>query len=431
LVNRRAEADCRCTVKLPGKGLVENIDMFTGAFGTVDASQEGTFQVFNWDFAAAGSALFFIHDDETRTADAPRTTVPLLSSSLANAASLSTDGWVITKSSPNLYPLERCEYRIDDGEWVDDDVSVIHDTLLKQKRCCKLDMRFHFDCEEILPLQLGVETPEKFTFKLNGQSFVPALTNDYLFERSIQLVTMPTIRKGHNELQLTMDYYQSPEVFALIERARKFETEFNMRYFDSEVENIFLVGNFAVKGTSRQQILNTAPCSPWQNCYNMAVPTELWKAPFRIIPAQNAVNIADLLADGYPFFAGKMTLKKDFTLTQEQLQNCRAISLPAVGVNSVAVTLNGVSLGSLFWSPYTLAIPDGLLKPGNNVLEIELTTSLRNMFGPFHSVNGDSPSVSILSFNKIANVIDWPAPDYQPDYCLAQQGIKSICLGKA
>lgn len=425
LVNRRAETECRATISLPGDGAVERIDPFTGAFAPMPGHS------FAWDFAPADAALFFVNDTPMREGETVAEPPKPLASRLRPIVYVPSQGWKREESSLNMLPLEKCEYSVDGGEWIPEDVIVIQDRLLKLERACNLALRFRFTCAEgFTPaLKLGVETPDRFTFLFNGKAFQPEIEG-YLFEKAIKVVPLPAPMPGENVLEMRIAYFQAPSVYQLLERARHFEAEFNMRTYDTEIEAVYLLGNFAVRPHSRNPIFNTAPDLPDTSGYAMAIPSELCKEPFLLEPASHSTNISDFAAEGYPFFTGKMRLSKSIMLTRDEAAQGRFLSLMIRGFNTVSVTVNGVKLGSLYWEPYTLEIPKGILKEGENLLEVDVTTSLRNMLGPFHTCNGDAAAVGVGTFIKEPNIVGWIAPPYQPDYCVTLHGITGITIGR-
>ena len=423
MVNRRAEEECRATITLPENGAIEALDLFSCEFSAIPSNG------FKWDFAPAGAAAFFVSAEKSAATNCTPNK-PVLESRTTPTVYIPTNNWTLDAASANILPLDKCEYRIDGGEWIAEDVSVIHDRLLKLQRECKLDIRFRFTLEEEAdsPMQLGVETPERFTFMLNSEPF-NAEVKGFLFEKSIKIIDLPKAKKGENILEMSMDYWQASSVYAMLERAKEFETEFNMRTFDSEVENVFLLGNFAVRCDSEAPLPNTAPYIYNANGYGIYIPSVLCKAPFTLHNQSFHVDISDFQKSGFAFFAGKITVSKRVMLTGDEVKNTNVIALPFTGFNSARVEINGKEIGIILWEPFTLTIPKGVLHEGENTISIELTTSLRNMLGPFHSCNGDDPDVATYSFSKEPNVLGKAVSPYQPDYCLTTHGIAKITLG--
>ena len=98
-----------------------------------------------------------------------------------------------------------------------------------------------------------------------------------------------------------------------------------------------------------------------------------------------------------------------------------------VGANSCRVWINGEEAGFRFQGPYAFRI-DPLLRAGMNRIELELTTSLRNLLGPHHLDEGESYSVNTRSFDKEPNAIDNPAPPWNDGYCFVKLGLRDLVL---
>ena len=139
------------------------------------------------------------------------------------------------------------------------------------------------------------------------------------------------------------------------------------------------------------------------------------------------VDAADLVRAGMPFFAGKVTLAREIDLTADEAESIRYLRFAAVGANSYRVWINGEEAGFRFQGPYALRI-DSFLRAGMNRIEVELTTSLRNLLGPHHLDEGESYSVNTRSFDKEPNAIDNPAPPWNDGYCFVKLGLRDIVL---
>ena len=120
-------------------------------------------------------------------------------------------------------------------------------------------------------------------------------------------------------------------------------------------------------------------------------------------------------------------LRQEFELTANEAETITLLRFTPVGANSYRIRVNGEDAG--FWSYGFAAFRiDQLIHAGKNTLEVELTTSLRNLLGPHHLVEGESYAVNTLSFNREANPIGWPAPVYHPGYCMVKLGIADVEL---
>ena len=72
---------------------------------------------------------------------------------------------------------------------------------------------------------------------------------------------------------------------------------------------------------------------------------------------------------------------------------------PAVITNA---EINGKKLDTMMWAPYTFDL-SGLLKEGENVIKLELTSCFRNLLGPLH-LGGESYVVTPGSFNHASKI---------------------------
>lgn len=117
-------------------------------------------------------------------------------------------------------------------------------------------------------------------------------------------------------------YHQPEEVYAKLERAKQFETEYNMLTFDSEVESVYLYGDFSVRHSGRTEEL-IRDAERFHGGFELGAPL-----------AGSRVDASDLVRAGMPFFAGKVTLYKEFELTADEAEAIRYLRFAPHGANS-------------------------------------------------------------------------------------------------
>jgi len=88
-------------------------------------------------------------------------------------------------------------------------------------------------------------------------------------------------------------------------------------------------------------------------------------------------------------------LKNTLIVTANELEN-RTITFSKRCTVVAKVRVNGKQAGTVLWQPYEVNL-DGLLQEGENIIEIELIGSLRNLLGPHH-LHEDSFGVGPGSF---------------------------------
>ena len=158
-----------------------------------------------------------------------------------------------------------------------------------------------------------------------------------------------------------------------------------------EVEAVYLEGDFGVYTDSGFEFIERG-----------AVRT---KGGFYIAGKPASVTDGALQTQGYPFFAGSITLCKNITLSKDEAQNA-VIEFSKLPDIVTKVSVNGKDAGKIMWKPYRLDISD-FVKEGENEIEITLTGSLRNLLGPFHLDEGETHTALPFYFFKKTAVWGW------------------------
>jgi len=141
------------------------------------------------------------------------------------------------------------------------------------------------------------------------------------------------IRRGANQVELTTVY--KPGV---------------------EIEDIFLIGDFATRKVSEVKYVLVAE------------PAEL--------------TAGDWVQQGYHFYSGNMSYQVPVTF--QPGQRIRVRLRQPVGGTTFLVTAGGRAVAQMGWQPWEADITAGL-KPGRNLVELIVVSSLQNAFGPLHN----------------------------------------------
>lgn len=420
LVNAAKFVGSNFTLHLPrsrGEAVVEELDLATGEFKKIPQVRRGkdcfSFECF---LAAAGSRMFFV---STTAGAAALTDAELDDPALSSTVKKLSPEFVLTASTPNILTLDRARCRIDGGEWQDNDIISLQTDLLGMKKNCDVELEFDFELAGDMSgtgLFFAMELPERFTFALNGSAFEISRAG-YIFDKAFQKVILPLelLRDGRNTLYMKTRFYQSPETFASIEKARRFESEYNKLTLDTELESIYLGGNFTV--------------NHYGICENMPFDQIRLCGRFEVAPASQTpvMDIRELTTQGLPFFSGKLQFEQDFEVTSDELCRIRYLRMVLHGANSVKVTLNGAEAGFCAWEPFAFDVA-GKLHPGVNHLTIEIVTSLQNTLGPHHKAAADKKWTSPFAFHRKPDFAGYPAPLYNENFCLAKTGITALEL---
>ena len=417
ITNKLYNQPNKVTVKVPATAqCIEVIDKYNGNILKIkDVKVIDNFFTFNYTFAPGESLQLYVSDSFHGKEDDFFDTTDY---SNTQAVKKLDNNFVIKDiGQGNILTLDRCRYRVDNGPWIYDDTIVIHHRLLKLEKDCLLEMEYDFtigqDFDLSTPLTLVTETPEAFSYKLNGKEFSNQAIGTLFDQAFMKLVLPQNLKRGINTLYMKTNYHQDDEVYKSLKKAKKFETEYNKLVFNSEVESSYLLGNFSV---TNDGIVENLFKGAKRYHGNFVLGNKL---------TQQTIDAANLTSNGLLFFSGKVNLTKEFNLTKDEVKAISKLRFTPKGANSFLIKLNGKEAGFLFSGHYIVDVKD-LLKTGLNTLEIEVTTSLRNTLGPHHLECGESYSVGTLSFNKEPNVLDWPNNPYNENYCNIEYGLDNI-----
>ncbi|MDD3154020.1 MAG: hypothetical protein PHS41_04075 [Victivallaceae bacterium] len=394
-----------CTIVVPGAKGLEAIDANTGDFVPLVYHRKDGAAVHDRHFAPGGDLLLVVRDEAVASAEvAPK----------AEIVELGKRDFSLVGSSENLLTLEYCDYSVDSVPTGKQEyILSIQDRLLELRRDARVEMRFSFECaKDFHPdkcFDLLMEAPEKYTIELNGIP-VENRSHGWLFDRAFERIDLAkAVRPGKNELKLSILFHQSDAVFAAIERARVFESEKNKLTFDTELEAIYLAGDFGVSCDGAFQSLD-------RNALRYC-------GKFQIVSAPKKIQIDRIVEQGYPFFSGSMTLETTFEAVAGK-RYC--LSFLELWATYAGIEVNGVDCGKMFWEDYAILVPEKAVRPGLNRVKVRLVGSLRNMLGPHHLAEGESYTVSPGSFYRDQGVFrsetrsDW----LDDSYCFVRFGAR-------
>ncbi|MDE6274864.1 MAG: hypothetical protein K2L87_07465, partial [Clostridiales bacterium] len=219
------------------------------------------------------------------------------------------------------------------------------DRLLREEYSGKLFVKYTFRVNGVgRKLILRREKGKYDSATLNGMKLdFHDTAFDCMFEEAD---IMNALKVGENEYVCEMKFFERPEVYYALFSPDATESMRNCLSYDTEIENIYLLGNFTVDE-------NRAICAPY-------------------LP-----DIARKMNEqGYPYFAGTARfhaiVRADSELAKLSFRG---------QFSAVEVIVNGVSAGSCFQNE-SVEVP--MIKGEDNVIELAISSTLRNMFGPFH-----------------------------------------------
>ncbi|MGQ9519376.1 MAG: glycosyl hydrolase [Candidatus Fervidibacter sp.] len=341
LVNtERNRENFTAEVRFGVKGQVQLWDAETGNVKPLPVQQKEGKLVAELSFASAQSYLLVVDErQEPLLGDIHQALPRPTPENTVHTVSLQPQ-WKVEPHNLNALTLDYCDYRIDDGEWVERQPTTwLYNRLIRKAEPCKLEVRFKFRVEELpptdSPLWLIIEQPQAYRIRLNGKS-VPSKSEGCWLNFAFQRVDIRgLLKEGVNELLLECDY--KPPL---------------------EVEAVYILGNFSV----------------WQ----------VGNTEFAIRSPVKEVESGNLVTKGFPFFAGSLSLNTEFELPLPSDVGANRVWLAIDDLNAIVaeVNLNGKERVVLAWSPLEVDVTRLIRK--RNKLTVKLTGSLRNLLGPHH-----------------------------------------------
>ena len=341
-------------VSIKAKGPVSEWDAATGEVLPVESTNANGWTRIQTVFPPSGSHIFIIGGPK-----------PKKSAKKAKAKSVEQviglhDGWAFKRNHLNSLTLDYCTYSIEGGQWQGPlPVWRVRKEAIKAAglepyagfqpwaiirkgitaKPIEVRMKFSFSVEDLpKDLSLVVEKPHHYSLTVNGKT-VRTDTNEWHWDKQFgKIDIVNSIQKGSNELELSCRYD-----------------------LDAEIEDVFLVGDFGVKKAD--------PCT-------MVITRE---------PAK--LKDGSWVDQGYPFYSGAIRYQKHFRVPASRNASYVLRLVNPIGTVFL-VSLNGRSVGPMWKQPWELDITKAVER-GDNMLDIEVISSLRNTFGPLHHRGGD------------------------------------------
>lgn len=271
---------------------------------------------------------------------------------------------VAERNERNALLLEFCRYRLRDGAMQEEiPILALHEKLVKEDYHGPLTQEFTVVCD--VPLagtHLALEDAAEHRITLDGVP-VPSSVDGYHLAKSFETVPLPALSAGAHTLAITRD-------FVPLSRYKSAITSLFEHQKGSELENVYLLGDFAVRATAEATLTGARR-------YNRHF----------ALTAEPRLSRGNLTDEGYPFYAGEIQLKTAVTLPALPAK-CKAyLSFGTVHACLVSATVNGKEGGFCAWEPYEIDVTEAF-REGENEIVLSLTNTLHNLIGPFHRPRG-------------------------------------------
>lgn len=291
--------------------------------------------------------------------------VPSLKQEPASTLMTLDDTWNIDSHTPNIFLLDYCSWQTDEkplqgpghaiGAW------------LGVRNCpnAHIRLRYEFDvaedCEEqwIRQMKLVSEYGESYKITVNGEA-ASILPGEWWMDRSFSVHDLEGLVKlGHNVIEVVEENNN----------------------FTAEAAPMYLLGNFGVRCDGE-----------WIHSENRGISTD---GRFAVSCPVSHIKGGSLVENGYPFFAGKITLSQ--TVTVEHPEERKKLLLPRPYCAVMNLYVNDQFVKLFAWPEWSADVTKYLRK-GENKVSLELTIGNRNVLGPHHQKDAEMHSVGPEDF---------------------------------
>lgn len=268
----------------------------------------------------------------------------------------------VIRNDPNCLTLDFCRFKKGDNDWSEVlPVIGVSELLQGEKYNGPVSLHFSFEAQYV-PTQCSVviERASDYSVLVNNNK-VKYKGLPYYRDKSFHPIDIASfIKSGTNQVEISTTF-QAPD--------RSFD--YDEKAFGTELEQIYLIGDFAVKGEKIGE--------DW-----FESPRHRYKPQFTIVK-ETGKSDGDLLQDGYSFYNGTVTLTTRLVLPEIKDNENIILDFTKLNTTYAKIKINNIDAGELAWFPFQLDITDFVWK-GENKIEISLTNSLRNLLGALHYV---------------------------------------------
>ena len=274
--------------------------------------------------------------------------------------------------------------------------------LLEERYEGDLYLKYEFDIHTLPShMTLAAEDCNADEVWINGTNF--SFDSRSEKEKQLQIADITKfVHLGINEYVVKLHWYQNEDVYYALFGENVTESLKNCLVYDSEVEAIYLSGDFGVY--------------PKDNYVNSSKEGLVFGEDFYIDSLPKTVT--EPVTEGFPFFAGTIKLKQTVTLDNPN------VNLQLNGTWHIAyVRINGKDAGKLVYDN-CLDISDYAVE-GENTIELTLIISNRNLLGPHHLMgSGEAGGVGPWCFDFTGSWKDGQSDCYAKHYCFLKLGCK-------
>ncbi len=319
--------------------------------------------------------------------------------------------WTVEQADANAMTLDYVSYSLDDGKTFDGPWPVLDvmERLINKRYDDKIIFRYDFTVAEDADLDAMEDfalvyeyAPEIFTVMVNGNPVVWD-SNSWWLDKAFHKVNIkPYLQTGENVILVKGTFYQKKKVYDVLFGENVHETERNKLTYDTEIESMYLVGDFGVYS---------------QSGYTEGARRALFTDGRFVITNRNVhLDGGELVTQGYPFFRGTIRLSQEVFVTDESLLSW---TKPYAGLCKLLV--NDKEVGTYLWADYKADVSGYVIPNAMNKITFELVIGNRNVLGPHHHPGGELYGVAPHDFSPHGN---YSVHSWRDRYCFVKVGME-------
>lgn len=326
--------------------------------------------------------------------------------------------WHAQPLHSNAITLDYARYRIGDMEWASPAyVLKIQELCILRREPVTVELEYSFYVDsswtewnaQLDKWQLAMEDRENWRVWVNGNE-LPSTASGTFRDHAIRTYGIgPFLRSGTNLVRMSRHFICNEGVYRFYGNAEANLAPIrNKLTYDTEIESIYILGPFAVQAD---------------------------KGAFSLVKPEAKVQLEDITSHGYWFYSGAWQLTRDIQMEADIVGALRSglkraiLRWDKMRIPVCSISIQGGSPHSFLWGPYELDITGEVTSATNGrlTLQLQLTTSCRNLFGPHHHLKGEVKFVGPTSFTDLIGWVDQGATEIWTDaYTFVTYGIDGL-----
>jgi len=352
--------------------------------------------------------------------------ISIASETIDQSIPISDSSWKIERMDDNAITLDYASWKEGEGEWSTRPMPVIaiQQRLNELKYDGPLALKYSVAVRELdsdRKVHLVVEYPQRYQIRVNGNPVEYAGLPFWRDIRWLPIDITGMLTEGENVIEMQCDHFQHGDLTNI---------EDQMARYGTEIEAIYLVGDFSVMG----QPLEEKPVSDQWDEYGLPpVGVQCFDNQFHLTD-NKPLSFGDTTVQGLPFYAGRLQLKAPLPALDIK-NDCRVfVRIDQLDGAAAEVLVDGKKIGCFVSHPLKVDITKAL-SAGGRELTIIVYGSLRNLLGPHHHIKGELPAVGPQEFlptfdgerDVPSDLLKWTHDQKQPidwndRYCMVTLG---------